>query len=541
MVLYSYGGMIYIAGIAFATWIPFYYIDVLEVPPLATGAVSVIHGIGTGFLELYIGRLSDLTRSKWGRRKPWHFFGIIPAALSFYFLWNPLRTQSNSGLVLHLLAFAMLWTLFHHCYATPWTLIFPEMFRVEKQRAECNGFRLTFIYLGTIVGTTLTQIIAKSDFSRTHAMGATLGVLTGVAAVLGGVGYVENPSFHLPHTQINWAAAFRELYQDKCFVLYFFADMLQTCNIVIILGAIPFYFKYVLGIVEPSHVMFGYLSDETQFSILFGTLLGSTLCGLGVWVQIMKKIGPLRTWKVSCLTTQAVLLYFLLIARNFSSGWAGMILYGMLVPGSLLSSTLIYSQVVDEDEIQKGKRREGLYFGVLTMLTKFFTVPVSLVLPVVLASTHYVPGQLQQPDSAIWGIRAVVTIWPMVSCAIVFFCLMQFPLQGARLVEHQQKVKEKHLKILNPTQVVVDGVVEQLTMQPVLSVNQQLHNSHSHSLADSRRSSVATTAPPSGFEDVPASRPNTPPPPVPGSFRTPPAPTAQPPQVQKVATPEMPE
>eukprot|EP00004_Rigifila_ramosa_P013231 TRINITY_DN2917_c0_g1_i3.p2 TRINITY_DN2917_c0_g1~~TRINITY_DN2917_c0_g1_i3.p2 ORF type:complete len:321 (-),score=66.08 TRINITY_DN2917_c0_g1_i3:12-974(-) len=216
-------------------------------------------------------------------------------------------------------------------------------------------------------------------------------------------------------------------------------------NVVVVLSAIPFYFKYVLGITKPSTVpIFGYKSDEDQFTLLLGTMLLCTFVGLLVWVQILKKLGPLRTWKLSCGTTLITLFYFLFVAKDFITGWVGMVFYGVFVPGNLLSSTLIYSQVVDEDEINTGKRREGLFNGVNTMLTKFCSVPLSLAMAVMLSTTGYIPGSDDQPASAVWGIRALVTIFPMFSTIFIFYCLHRYPLQGEKLKEHQAQVQLLH-------------------------------------------------------------------------------------------------
>lgn len=63
-----------------------YYFLYLGVPlsPLGISFILVIYGVWDAFNEPLIGHISDITRSRWGRRKPFIMFGIIPLIICSY-------------------------------------------------------------------------------------------------------------------------------------------------------------------------------------------------------------------------------------------------------------------------------------------------------------------------------------------------------------------------------------------------------------------------------------------------------------------------
>jgi GPH family glycoside/pentoside/hexuronide:cation symporter len=123
--------------------------------------------------------------------------------------------------------------------------------------------------------------------------------------------------------------------------------------------------------------------------------------------------------------------------------------FGLAGPQTL--TNLLFAQVADEDELRSGVRREGAFFGVNALLTKPAQSIAIAVSPIILELTHFVTreqnaGQifLNQPASAVFGIRVITGLIPGVAMLLGALILYFYPLRGGRLKKVQQEVLNLH-------------------------------------------------------------------------------------------------
>jgi len=110
-------------------------------------------------------------------------------------------------------------------------------------------------------------------------------------------------------------------------------------------------------------------------------------------------------------------------------------------------------QVADEDELRSGVRREGAFFGVNALLTKPAQSIALALMPFVLESADFITreanqGQimLDQPASALWGIKILVGLIPGVAMILGAIILQWYPLRGDYLQKVQQQVLDLHAR-----------------------------------------------------------------------------------------------
>ena len=95
--MFAFGtGEIYGASISVYT---FFYAkfatDVVHLDPIYTGVVFLLSNIWDAVIDPVMGYLSDITRSRMGRRRIYFLTGILPIFLTFFLLWFPLQTSSD--------------------------------------------------------------------------------------------------------------------------------------------------------------------------------------------------------------------------------------------------------------------------------------------------------------------------------------------------------------------------------------------------------------------------------------------------------------
>ena len=86
------------------------------------------------------------------------------------------------------------------------------------------------------------------------------------------------------------------------------------------------------------------------------------------------------------------------------------------------------SEIIDEDARQHGYRREGIFFGMNGGIVKAAFSFQGVLFAAVFSISGYIAGQSVQSESAIWGIRFLIVITPMISIIISNLLLWKYPL-----------------------------------------------------------------------------------------------------------------
>jgi len=141
--LYSLGS--FSAGLLsnpISTFAIFYYVDVLKAPVEKISLVMLLYGIWNAVNDPLFGYLSDITKTRWGRRRPYIFFFSLPLALSFALFWaSPFDSSRPTALVLYYGLMIFLFDTFFTIVILNWIALFPEMYPTLEQRARVSALR----------------------------------------------------------------------------------------------------------------------------------------------------------------------------------------------------------------------------------------------------------------------------------------------------------------------------------------------------------------------------------------------------------------
>lgn len=114
--------------------------------------------ITAGLANILGGALSDATRSRWGRRRPWIFAGLLGSLASYLAVWR-------AGGVSELLAGVLLFQFCFNLLFAPLGAVFPD--RVpDRQKGMVSGFLSLGYPIGSGVGALLIGQALHSDAAR---------------------------------------------------------------------------------------------------------------------------------------------------------------------------------------------------------------------------------------------------------------------------------------------------------------------------------------------------------------------------------------
>ena len=131
----------------FSYFLMFYYNQVLDLPGSLAGTAILIAMIFDAISDPLVGVWSDNIRTRWGRRHPFMYASALPVAVVYYFLWNP-PELSQQGLFIFLTVSAILIRFFITLYEIPSTSIVAELTDDYDERTQLLGLRYMFGWYG---------------------------------------------------------------------------------------------------------------------------------------------------------------------------------------------------------------------------------------------------------------------------------------------------------------------------------------------------------------------------------------------------------
>jgi len=190
---------------------------------------------------------------------------------------------------------------------------------------------------------------------------------------------------------------------------------------------LPFWREHALGIQGEAQVFGMNMGAGDQEAILLGLPILLAIPCLLIWRPIVPRLGYRKTWIIASLVFIPGFLVIIL-ASNFYIGLVGTLLVAPGLAGSMIMPFPIISEVIDDDAARHGYRREGIFFGMSGGIVKLAFSIQGVLFATVMSIAGYVSGRAVQSATAIWGIRFLIGVTPIIACLLIIFFMYKYPL-----------------------------------------------------------------------------------------------------------------
>ena len=385
------------------TYAPIYYVGTLGMTTVQLSLLLLIYTFIDAIDNPVYGFLSDRTRSRWGRRRPWLTIGTPLLILCFIVFYSPPAFLAGNSLFAYCMLFYILTGTLDSVINANYAALFPELFRDDASRANTNALRQAFQLVAMIISIALTPMV-------THALGYSLTAI--LYGLLGG-GVILYMTFSCQETDIQpeeekpqfWDSL-KNLITNRKFWVAGFANAFYSAAMSLVLASMPFFAKYTLGI------------SDSQTTFLFAAVLLIAIGCVAIWARLVKKFSLMPVWRASLvtLTVTFIPLYF---ANSLISGIICAALVGFGFAGVITTMDLIGAKIMDEDTQKHNLRREGIIsnaLGFMNRLNGLFTSFAFYLIFVIFGfESGLNPGP--QPDQA---ARFLLTVFPPILMVISF-------------------------------------------------------------------------------------------------------------------------
>ncbi len=443
----------------------------LGMSPALVGLLGALPRLTDAFTDPLMGYISDHTRSRWGRRRPYIFGGAIAAGLIFALLWQLPEGRSQSFYFWFFLAVSLIFYLAYTVFATPWVALGFELTPDYHERTRLMGVQNFFSQLAYVISPWFLLIMQYEPFFDDMVTGAAglaiaIGVLTAGIGILPAIflkepfstdrvtgeaflrdvelgaqvtaegGARRNP---LVNNMIKFFKGFATTFRFRPFVKLCAATFL-VFNGFMLISSFQFYviIYYVFGgdkVLGAEYVGYsGTISAVGTFAVIvFITWLAT-------------KIGKRRAFYVStgvsivgyglkwfCYDPEYPLL-LLLPAPLMAFGLGGL----FTLMGSMIAD------VVDLDELETNQRREGMFGSIYWWVVKLGMAAALAGGGVLLEATGFdVALEGAQTDATLLWMRLFDIFIPMIASAVAIWMVASYEITEEKAHEIRGELERR--------------------------------------------------------------------------------------------------
>ncbi len=326
----------------------------------AFAAAMVLGRVVDAIADPLVGFYSDRIQTRWGRRKPFIFAGAPVLALSFILLWTPPFPEASVLNGIYLAVIGALFFLSFTVVVCPYLAMLPEITDDTSERVRLTAWQAGFNVIGAVGGMLLAGYLIDHHGYRTMALVFAPMVLMCSWAPLA----VETPEKGNRPCDMPLLAAISATLRNPLFIPYVISQLLFWMALRIVMGVLPKIVEIRAGVTETAQgavMAVGLLVGALFFPLMpaaarrFGKkhMLMAAMVYFGALMVPFIYLGALPV-PVSALIQAGIV----------------MALAGPAVATLFTLPNAMVADIVDNDAVLTGRRREAIYFGVQGLIVK---------------------------------------------------------------------------------------------------------------------------------------------------------------------------
>ena len=419
----------------FTIFVPFYYLDVWGIPDKALAWISVLVGLIGAFTDPLMGLIADRTNSRWGKFRPYIFYGAIPYGICGYIMFAGPDLSTNGKILYAFFTYAMMLT----CYSVinvPYSSLLGVVSSSSRTRAVASSFR----FVGAFAGGLLISLFVRpfvnylGEGDEVKGFHWTMAIFAVVSVIMFWMTFATTRERVKPPPQqkTNVREELVELVRNRPWVVLLIAAVLSTTFIALQAGSTAFFFKYVFkyAVGDDKTAVFWGLDHFTIFisAGMLAQVIGTMVLGF-----LARRVDKKYAAAGLCAVTGLCFLAFFFVPKNRFDLFLVVNVIGYLCMGPTSALTwALYGDVADYGEWKFGRRSTGLVFSASLFAIKTGNLIGGFLLPLFLAYFGYVKDVPQTPK-AVLGITLAFSLVPGLIALLKAVALLVYPLNQKRV------------------------------------------------------------------------------------------------------------
>jgi glycoside/pentoside/hexuronide:cation symporter, GPH family len=435
----------------------FFYTDVFGITAAAAGTMFLVARLWDSFFDVFVGIISDRTKSRYGKYRPFLLWFAIPfAVMGAVTFFAP--DFSQSGKLVYAYITYSLMMIVYSLINVPYASLLGAISSDPKKRNSLSSYRMSFAFMGSFVTFMLLQPLIDF-FSKTFGGSAAVhavksGMSTSPIGWVMGVGSIGMICVILFLLCFSWTKErvvqieseenvtvkqdLKNLFHNAPWWILVATGLAALLfNAVRDSVAIYFFRDYV----KSSYKMTGTGWNMTTIYFLVGQ--AANLIGVMIAPSVSAKYGKKRTYMIAILIAGILSTCFYFIPNDITWILAFQFVISLFAGYVLPLLWSMFADIVDHQELITGRRATGLIFSSSSMSQKLGWALGSAMSGWILAVFKYVPDAAQQSSQTLFGEHIMISLMPAVCCVLAFVGMLFYPLSDKRVKEISEQLEVK--------------------------------------------------------------------------------------------------
>lgn len=389
------------ALIPLAVFLPNFYTSDLGLDLVMVANVLLITRLLDLLVDPLIGRLSDMSQSRWGRRRPWILASAPILALSFYMLFLP----PPDATIWYLAGWMMLMWIGWSMLLIPYYAWAAELTTDFHERSVVTGWRSMAGVIGQLLAQVLPVIaLAWFGYGGTGETLKLVGILVVVmipVCILLTVTQVDEKRNYV-RSVMPLMTGLKLMWTNGPFLRLVFAFLLSFTALAITTTLYLYYIRHVVG-------------EEKRgiYMLLFFYVFN--MAAVPFWVWLSRRIGKHKAWIASFVLISVVNPFYMLHGPGDFWWMAPLTILSGFAAGAFASlPNSMKADVIDVDSLRSGEDRAALYFAVWSVAQKASTSFAAWVALMGLAWFGFDPKVFTNGPDQIQGLKIMFALVPSV-------------------------------------------------------------------------------------------------------------------------------
>jgi Na+/melibiose symporter-like transporter len=416
----------------------------MGISPFFVGLALTASRIVEVITDPLIGNLSDNTKSRWGRRRPWIFIGAILMSVLFVAIWFTPRPDGGMLTVFYLITICSLFYFAFTVWNIPYSGLGLELETDYDERTKLMIFRVTPSFIvGIAIASLYKLTLMKDIWGGDEIIGARyvcsiIAVLMLITGIIPAIFCKERFVQQVKHEKLSIWHAMALTFKDRSFQLligsaffvfvglFFMIPLLTYLSLYYVcqgskdlMATIGVYTGFIQATTQIlSMVAIGYIAKYFDKKII---LIGGLIIGI---------IGYVSSWFLFTPDyPYLTIIPPIIINIGLCACW--------VLNGSF------NADICDYDELKTGRRREGMYSAVFAFLTKLAIAFVTTISSWVLVKLGFEGEHISPTVEQLFTLRWFYIAVPSAAMVLAILCMWWYPLTKTRVKEIQDQLKLK--------------------------------------------------------------------------------------------------
>lgn len=424
-------------------WLLIFYTDIYGLTPALAGVIMFVGSIWDAVMDPVVGIISDRTNSRWGKFRPYLLFGSVPYAILAVMAFTTPEFGMNGKFAYALITCLLLRTAYAFVNL-PYSSLSAVMTNDSAERAGLNTYRFIAAYIGQFIVTGAALYLVKW-LGGLGQVGDAVNQAQGYQYTVGLFGVLSIAFFLItffttkervpePKKQdSNVLKDFKYLFMNKAWIVLTCVGIVSFIMFAMQNAAIAYYFKYYI-----------HDAENVQLFNVLGTV--ALIVALPASKPLAQRFGNKMVYIMSSVVSGVFFALIFVAGDNLYMVYTFNILAKMAYAPAVPLLWTMLADVADFGEWKFNRRTTGLCFSASVLAQKLGWAIGAAAAGWLLSVTHFVANADVQSDTAMLGIRLLVSVIPGVlyaSCALVmmFYNLDQSTMDKMK-IELEERRKE---------------------------------------------------------------------------------------------------